>query len=329
MRTVLFKAVPFVKAEATLALESGVDGLIVPEAEAESAAKLARCRIIAAGEITEITLNGRQDEEAAAAALRTGKLVLLRRGWEIIPVENLLAQKGGNVPAGELALEVASADEARLAAGILEKGVDAVVVTPDAASALKAVAEALKSEDARLELSEAEITEIRPVGLGHRVCVDTLSILASGQGMLTGNSAAFTFLVGAETEHNEYVASRPFRVNAGAVHAYAVMPGDKTSYLEELRAGSEVLIVDKSGAARTAVVGRLKVEQRPMLLIRARAGSAEGAVFVQNAETIRLVAPDGKPVSVVSLRVGMRVLCRVDAAGRHFGMRISETITEG
>ena len=84
------------------------------------------------------------------------------------------------------------------------------------------------------------ITSIKAAGLGHRVCVDTMSMLKKGQGMLVGNSSAFTFLVHAETESNPYVAARPFRVNAGAVHAYAVMPGDRTSYLEELSSGDEV-----------------------------------------------------------------------------------------
>ncbi len=329
MRSVLFKALPFVKEEVTLALESGADGLIVPAAHAADAAKLARCKVVPAEEVVEITLKSREDEEEAAKALRAGKLVVLARGWEIIPVENLLAHKEAAAgQAGTLALEAATPDEARLAAGILQKGVDAVVVPPSAAASLKAVVAAVTSEEAPLELVEAEITEIAPVGMGHRVCVDTLSVLGTGCGMLTGNSAAFTFLVNAETEHNEYVAARPFRVNAGAVHAYALMPGDKTSYLEELRAGTEVLIADHTGAARTAVVGRVKVEQRPMLLIKAKTKNAEGTVFLQNAETIRLVTPGGKPVSVVTLRPGDRVLCRIDVAGRHFGMRITEDITE-
>ncbi|MBN9339690.1 MAG: hypothetical protein J0H52_06380, partial [Comamonadaceae bacterium] len=69
-----------------------------------------------------------------------------------------------------------------------------------------------------------------------------MSMLKKGQGMLVGNSSAFTFLVHAETESNPYVAARPFRVNAGAVHAYAVMPGDRTNYLEELASGDEVLV---------------------------------------------------------------------------------------
>jgi 3-dehydroquinate synthase II len=146
--------------------------------------------------------------------------------------------------------------------------------------------------------------------------------------MLTGNSAAFTFLVNAETEHNEYVAARPFRVNAGAVHAYACLPGDRTCYLEELAPGAKILIADQQGKTFTSIVGRVKVEKRPMLLIKAEAGEKAGSVFLQNAETIHLVKPDGSTASVVALAPGDRVLCRVDEAGRHFGMRIREEIFE-
>ena len=43
---------------------------------------------------------------------------------------------------------------------------------------------------------------------------------------------------------------------------------------------------------------------------------------------IELTAPDGTPLSVVSLKPGDTVLCRLDQAGRHFGMRIQEEIRE-
>lgn len=313
--------------EVTLALESGAGGLIVPEEHVASASALARCEVIPANGAVSIQLRGNADEATAADALRAGSFVILERGWEIIPVENLLAH-GQRGASGTLALEVATPDEAKLASGILEHGVDAVVVSPEGLPAVKDIVAALESGGETMALSEAVITEITPVGMGHRVCVDTLSRLETGQGMLAGNSAAFTFLVNAETEHNEYVASRPFRINAGAVHAYAIMPGDRTAYLEELRAGSEVLIVNSRGGTETAVVGRVKVERRPMLLIKARANDREGAVFLQNAETIRLVRPGGEPTSVVSLRPGDTVLCRLDEAGRHFGIRITENITE-
>ena len=65
-----------------------------------------------------------------------------------------------------------------------------------------------------------------------------------------------------------------------------------------------------------------------MMLIKAKVGDKEINTILQNAETIRLTAPDGKPVSVVSLRPGDKVLVAIEESGRHFGMKINETITE-
>lgn len=390
MRTILYKAIPWRKEDALLALESGVDGLICPDNEKAAAAGLARCIVLAGSEVAFITLAAKADEERAAAlALAAARreqiagngagdeagesdsqktasdataahrdtdaprLVVLRRGWEIIPLENLLAGSPG------VAVETGSLEEAVLAAGVLEHGAETMVITPEAAAKARDIVAALRYRAPRLDLAVAEITSVTPAGMGHRVCVDTSSLLESGQGMLVGNSAAFTFLVNAETEQNEYVAARPFRVNAGGVHAYTLMPHDRTSYLGELAAGHEVLIVGHDGSTSLATVGRVKVERRPMLLIEARLrpasgqktalkqgdtvappatvdaeqgaapGAVSGTVFLQNAETIRLVRPDGKPVSVVELKPGDAVLCRVDVAGRHFGMRITENIQEG
>ncbi|MDR1124764.1 MAG: 3-dehydroquinate synthase II family protein [Deltaproteobacteria bacterium] len=332
-KQVFFRSVPYRKENAALALEAGAQGLIVPAERLEAAAGLARCLALADESIHYLNIAAAPDEARAGALLEAGQTVVLRRGWEVIPVENLLA-RGQRTGAeyGLLALAVAGPQEALLAAGILEKGVQAVVVEDPAL--VGEIVSGLAGGDSRLELAEAEIVEIRPVGLGHRVCVDTLSRLARGQGMLVGNSAAFTFLVSAETEPNEYVAARPFRINAGAVHAYALLPGDRTAYLGDLEAGRETLVVDHQGNCGPAVIGRLKTERRPMLLIRARhardetARAGEGSVFLQNAETIRLVRPGGEVVSVVKLRPGDKVLCRLDEAGRHFGLRVREEISE-
>lgn len=322
MKEIWLKSVPFDKTVVTLGLESGVDGIIVEAEHVDAVRRLGRTQVLPPEEFEHVCLASKDDEERAAGCLGGGQKVVLGLGWEIIPVENLLAQGSG------LGLEVESLDQARLAAGILERGVDFVVVLPQAVKELKSIVNELKISQGVLPLAPARVTEVRPVGLGHRVCVDTLSKLKKGQGMLVGNSSAFTFLVHAETEENPYVAARPFRVNAGAVHAYCQMPGDKTSYLEELRAGDEVLIVAADGSASKATVGRVKVEVRPMLLIRAEMDGQEGAVFLQNAETIRVVLADGSPISVVELKPGDEILCRTDAAGRHFGMRITEDIQE-
>lgn len=317
------KAVPFDKKFVTLALESGVDAILAEDADVEKIEALGRMRVVPLSAVDVVTVAAKSDEEEAVRLASQGRTVFLARGCEIIPVENILAQVAG------VGLEAASLAEAKLAAGILERGVDRILVLPEGAADLKKIVAELKISQGTMDLSPAVITGITPVGLGHRVCVDTISMLRTGQGMLVGNSSAFTFLVHAETESNPYVAARPFRINAGAVHAYAAMPGDKTRYLEELAAGDEVLIVSATGETSLAVVGRVKVEVRPMLLIAAKIGDTEGRIFLQNAETIRVVRPDGSPVSVVTLRVGDEILCRTDVAGRHFGMRIAEDIKEG
>ena len=319
---IYFKSVPFRKSDVTLALESGVDGVIVPAEDVASAAALSRIPVMAEDEFPSVAMATKADEERIRDALRAGRRLALARGWEVIPVENLLAQ------CDSVVAEAASLEEAVLASGILQRGVQGIVVLPGAVAELKQIIAACKTSREHEALEEAEILRIEPAGLGHRVCVDTMSMLHRGQGMLVGNSSAFTFLVHAETEHNEYVASRPFRVNAGAVHAYVRLPGDRTTYLSEVAAGAEMLVVDYEGHTSVAVAGRVKVEVRPMLLIEARAGGRTGTVFLQNAETIRLTAPDGSPVSVVALKPGDKVLCRLDEAGRHFGMRIKEDIEE-
>ena len=326
MSRIYFNCVPFDKGDVTLALESGVDGVIVPREHLDQVAGLSRCPVWAAEDVATMALNVKADEEAVLERLHKGERVVLARGWEVIPVESLLAQSDS------VLAEAATLDEARLAAGILERGVAGIIVSREAVADLKTIVAQCKMAQGREELLPAVMTRVESVGLGHRVCADTLSILRKGQGMLVGNSSAFTFLVHAETERNEYVAARPFRVNAGAVHAYVRLPGDKTTYLGEFKAGQEVLIVDANGETSLATLGRVKIEVRPMLLIEAQVKTEEGlktgAVFLQNAETIRLTTPGGEPVSVVGLKPGDTILCRLDEAGRHFGMRISEDIRE-
>ncbi len=326
MKKIVFKAIPFDKNLVTLALESGVDAVLVEPEHKDAVSALGRVTVLTPEDTPLVAINEKSDEDEAVRLANNGSEAVLAKGWEIIPVENILAQ------VDRLALEVESLDMARLAAGILERGADTIVVVPEGAADLKQIVSELKLSQGKVELQRATVKAIEPVGLGHRVCVDTISMLKKGQGMLVGNSSAFSFLVHAETESNPYVAARPFRINAGAVHAYASMPGDKTCYLEELSSGSDVLVVDASGNTSIAVVGRSKVEVRPMLLITASVdtpeGPVEGKVFLQNAETIRVVSADGEPVSVVTVKPGDEILCRLDDAGRHFGMRIKEEITE-
>lgn len=317
-----FKAVPFDKKILTLALESGVDGVLAEKKDMEKISVLGRTEVYDIEEFNFINIKRKNDEEAAVELVKSRKKVILARDSEIIPVENILAQ------VDDVGMEVDSLSGLETALGILEKGVSYVLVDQGCAGELKQMVKKVKQDQGKVELVPGKISEIAPVGLGHRVCVDTISLLQTGQGMLVGNSSAFTFLVNAETESNPYVAARPFRINAGAVHSYACLPQDRTTYLEELAPGDEVLIASSSGEGVSAVVGRIKTEIRPMLLITAEFEGKKGSVILQNAETIRLVNKEGKPVSVVKLKVGDEVLCRPDQAGRHFGMRIQEEIRE-
>jgi 3-dehydroquinate synthase II len=164
--------------------------------------------------------------------------------------------------------------------------------------------------------------------MGDRVCVDTVSMLSDGEGILVGNTSSAFLLVQAETLENPYVNPRPFRVNAGAVHAYTLVPGGKTAYLSDLKAGDHVLAATHTGMLRDAGVGRVKIEQRPLLLVEAEYGEVKAGLVLQNAETVRLVGDGGVPVSVVALAPGDRVLGRALSAGRHFGIAVKERIIE-
>lgn len=324
-KLIYFLASPYVQSEVSLALEGGVQGLIVEPEYVDEASRQARVTIWSLADAPCRQVSVRADEEAAGEALARGESVLLAPDWEVIPVENLITRRSGEA---KLALAVDGLVRAKLAAEIMEQGADVIVLTSKALPELPAIMDALSGGAGSLELTPAVITAIEPVGLGHRVCVDTLSMFARGEGVLSGDSSAFTFLTHAETELNEFVASRPFRVNAGAVHAYIFLPDDRTAYLSEITGGQEVLAVAHDGKTRSVVVGRAKQEVRPMLKISAEAEGRQGSIFLQNAETICLTRPDGNPVSVVDLKIGDKVLCRLDEAGRHFGRRIAENIAE-
>jgi 3-dehydroquinate synthase II len=75
-------------------------------------------------------------------------------------------------------------------------------------------------------------------------------------------------------------------------------------------------------------VGRAKIEKRPLILVEAEASGERMNTLLQNAETIKLVAPDGKPRSVAELKPGDQVLVYLEAAARHFGMSIQESIID-
>jgi 3-dehydroquinate synthase II len=187
---------------------------------------------------------------------------------------------------------------------------------------------ALKIRNEKIELLQARVKRIEPLGLGDRVCVDTCSSMTLGEGMLIGNSSQALFLVHSESVENPFVNTRPFRVNAGPLHAYIRMAHGQTKYLSEVKSGDQVLVVNFEGTSYPAIVGRAKIEKRPLVLLEAEESGQIISTILQNAETIRLTAPSGKAVSLVDLKEESEVLVHREGSGRHFGVQIDETIIE-
>ncbi len=329
MRKIWVKADPWNKDIVTTALEGGADGIVVPEGYSEKVKELGKIQTISEDgdlktgkDVVFYTIKSGKDEDEILKLCRSRKVILQCSDWTVIPLENLIA-KGADVIA-----QVHSYQEACTVFGILEKGVSHILFNSGNIAELKKTLSIVNSETDKVSLQEAEILEIVPSGMGDRVCVDTCTSMVQGQGLLVGNSSSALFLVHAETVENPYVSPRPFRVNAGAVHAYTRIPGGKTRYLSELSAGDQVLITDYKGNMTNGIIGRLKIEKRPLMLVKALAGGGQITTILQNAETIRLTSPDGKPVSVVSLKKGDKVLVAAEESGRHFGHKIDESILE-
>ena len=329
MKEIWVKADPWNKELITTALEAGADAVIVPQDRVKDVKELGLIKIVSDDgdlkwneDVFQVEIKSQEDEEEIIKLSRQKKVIVKTKDWTIIPLENLVAQTGN------IFVEIDDIEGARTASGILEKGVDGLIVTAGDPLSAREIIKEIQSEHKNVDLVRFKIDNIRPLGMGDRVCVDTCTLMGPGEGCLIGNSSQALFMIHAESIENPYVSPRPFRVNAGPVHAYIMVPGGKTRYLSEIRAGDEVIRVDSKGQAIPLTVGRVKIEQRPLLLIEATGPNGPANTILQNAETIRLVDPDGKAISVVKLKPGDEILGYVEEAGRHFGHKIKETITE-
>jgi 3-dehydroquinate synthase II len=274
------------------------------------------------GNIVNISSPGDQ-KRAMELCGKVDAIVVTTGDWSVIPFENLIAASSGRT---KIMACVSSAEDSRLCNNILEKGTDGVVVNVRDTNAVKEIVTGTRMTS-HIGLTALKVTSVKNIQNGDRVCIDTCSSMTPGQGMLIGSQSSCLFLVQSESEENGYVASRPFRVNAGAVHAYIMMPDGKTRYLSELRAGDDVLIADRNGGTQLSSVGRCKTEIRPMVIVSAVHDGIEYTTILQNAETVRLVTPSSS-VSVSELKEGDEILALLSEGGRHFGMSVEEKIKE-
>jgi len=291
----------------TTALESGADAVFILDEYVDRVRELGLIQTIAENgdikvgrDVVELEINNKEDEAEAIKHSASGIVVVKTKDWKVIPLENLIAQTKNIIAS------VNNYEEARLALGALESGVGGVLLKTRDLNDVKKVAALIKESSEELELITAKITTTKQLGLGDRVCVDTCTNMAGSQGMLVGNSSSGMFLVRAENVESPYCDPRPFRVNAGGVHAYIRIPDGKTRYLADLKTGDPVLIVDSEGKTMAAFVGRSKIERRPMMLVEAEYNGHKISLILQNAETIRLTRPDGSPISVAILKSGMK-----------------------
>lgn len=308
------------KTNARIAASSGDPDIHVVEVfdETEIVESKRMGRVVA----VKVSVRERKDEETAikAVELSSDYIILNCPNWKVIPLENIIAQTHGGC---KLLAEVSSAKEAKLALETLELGADGIVLKTTSVEEIIETANIVKKQVPKVGLVPAKIVETKQIGTGARVCVDTCDLMKAGEGILVGCQSSGLFLVQAEVHESPYVETRPFRVNAGPVSLYILSSPNKTRYLSELKAGEEILIVDREGKTRLSNIGRVKIEWRPMMLLEAEYEGRILKTIVQNAETIRLVTVENSK-SVAELKTGDRVLVHVTEGGRHFGTLVKE-----
>ena len=232
MKKLWVNAVPYNKEIAIAALESGAQALVLADGDSDKVRQFGKIKTVEKNgdikpgvDVEFIDIAGKEDEDKAAAVQPEKIVVLKMLDWTIIPIENLLARRGKNIM-----VQVQTSQQAKLMAEILEKGVDGVVLNTTDVNEIKKTAEIIHGITEKVALVTATITATKQLGMGDRSCLDTCTQMTVGQGILVGNTAAGFFLVHSESIENPYVASRPFRVNAGAVHAYTYNRSENTSH---------------------------------------------------------------------------------------------------
>ncbi|CAM6044874.1 unnamed protein product [Sphagnum compactum] len=258
-------------------------------------------------------------------------VVMSTLDWQVIPAENLVAAFDDSKTS--LYATANTASDAQVYLEALNKGTDGVVMNtddPQQIYALRAYLNGRRETKMGVRLVEAKVTQVEPVGVGDRVCVDLCNLLNPGEGLLVGSFARALFLVHSECIENNSTASRPFRINAGPVHAYVGMADGSTAYLSELHTGSQVMVVDGQGRSRSVLVGRVKIETRPLLLVEVEAEGQRHSVLLQNVESVCFVTTTARnrAVPVTSLKVGDILLLNLQEETFQSGIQMQEFFVE-
>lgn len=244
-----------------------------------------------------------------------------------IPLELVMAKMQNKPP---LVLKyVETMSEAAVALHVMEKGSDGIILSSIQIDEVTKVSSYIeRDQHNRLQLVLAEVINVKHIEMGYRACIDTTSILGKDEGLIIGSTSSGGILVSSETHYLPYMETRPFRVNAGAVHSYLFNGSEETFYLTELRSGFSINVVDVEGNTRIVSIGRVKIEQRPLLKIEAKIGKDEINTIVQDDWHIRIFGENRTVLNASSVKCGDKVLAYVCSSGRHVGIKIDENIIE-
>lgn len=263
--------------------------------------------------------------------LKADYLTILFKDPTNIPLELVIAslQKTNTILMKNIA-DSADVDDAIVTLGVMEYGAEGVIFSPTNHETLDNFVNRLANKQhPELPLQVGTVKATYPVGMGYRACIDTGTLFDDDEGMLVGSTSGGGILCCPEVYFLPYMELRPFRVNAGAVHSYVYNVNDRTDYMSELKAGSSVMLVNSKGRVRTAPVGRMKIEQRPLRLIEVVfPGGEEINVIMQDDWHVRIFSGDGKPLNISHLQPGDKVLGYTTESGRHVGIKIDESIIE-
>ncbi|GAA3492567.1 MULTISPECIES: 3-dehydroquinate synthase II [Streptomyces] len=278
------------------------------------------------GRFTEI-VDAETLEEACASGRQEKWSVLLFRDPTKIPLEIVIAAAARAT--GSLITVAQDVEEAEIIFGVLELGSDGVLMAPARVGDATALRQAAETGVPDLELVELEVTATAHVGMGERACVDTATYFRKDEGILVGSHSKGMILCVSETHPLPYMPTRPFRVNAGAIHSYTLAKDERTNYLSELKAGSKITAVDIHGKTRLVTVGRVKIETRPLLSIDAVGRDGRTAnLILQDDWHVRVLGPGGTVLNSTELKPGDKVLGYLPVADRHVGYPIEEFCLE-
>lgn len=266
--------------------------------------------------------------EDACQAASTSEITVIRfRDPTKIPLEIVLAAAADSE--GSVVTLADDLEEAEIVYGVLEHGSDGVLLQATSVGDATALRSAAVDELEPVKLEELRVVRTTHVGMGERACIDTCSYLGQDEGILVGSTSKGLLLCVSETHPLPYMPTRPFRVNAGALHSYTLGEGGRTRYLSELTAGSRITAVRTDGSARLVTVGRVKIESRPLISIDVERPDGRAAnLILQHDWHVRVLGPGAEVLNSTELRPGHLILGTLPSADRHVGYPIREFCRE-